>query len=127
MRSSSQAACASPRSRRAFTSASFLIYAHTDRLMLGYFHPEAVVGQFAVARNVIDARTGWLLWAGAAVGLHPHQAGSPIGDRAIAVVADIDVVQQRAQFEEVVPWCPSQVVMTGIAGGTFGGIRQRRF
>lgn len=39
----------------AFSSASFLVYAHTDRLMLGAFHPEAVVGQFAVARNVIDA------------------------------------------------------------------------
>jgi len=39
----------------AFSSASFLIYAHTDRLMLGAFDSEAVVGQFAVARNVIDA------------------------------------------------------------------------
>lgn len=39
----------------AFSSASFLIYAHTDRIMLGAFHDEAVVGQFAVARNVIDA------------------------------------------------------------------------
>ena len=39
----------------AFSSASFLIYAHTDRLMLGLFHEPAVVGQYAVARNVIDA------------------------------------------------------------------------
>jgi O-antigen/teichoic acid export membrane protein len=39
----------------AFSSASFLIYAHTDRLMLGAFDTEAVVGQFSVARNVIDA------------------------------------------------------------------------
>jgi len=39
----------------AFGSASYLIYSHTDRLMLGFFHDDATVGQFSVARNVIDA------------------------------------------------------------------------
>jgi PST family polysaccharide transporter len=39
----------------ALSTASFLVYAHTDRLMLGWFSSEAVVGQFSVARNVLDA------------------------------------------------------------------------
>lgn len=39
----------------AFGSASYLVYAHTDRLMLGWFVDTAAVGQFAVARNVLDA------------------------------------------------------------------------
>ncbi len=39
----------------AFGSASFLIFSHTDRLMLGWFWNESTVGQFAVARNVLDA------------------------------------------------------------------------
>lgn len=39
----------------AFGSASYLLYAHTDRLMLGWFVDAAAVGQFAVARNVLDA------------------------------------------------------------------------
>jgi O-antigen/teichoic acid export membrane protein len=39
----------------AFGSASFLIFSHTDRLMLGWFRDEATVGQFSVARNVLDA------------------------------------------------------------------------
>ena len=39
----------------AFASASFLIYSHTDRLMLGWMHGPELVGQFGVARNVIDA------------------------------------------------------------------------
>jgi PST family polysaccharide transporter len=39
----------------ALSSASYLIYSHTDRLMLAYFHDTSVVGQFAVARNVLDA------------------------------------------------------------------------
>lgn len=39
----------------AFGSASFLVFSHTDRLMLGWFQDEATVGQFAVARNVLDA------------------------------------------------------------------------
>lgn len=39
----------------ALGSASFLIYAHTDRLMLAWFHDAAAVGQFGVARNVLDA------------------------------------------------------------------------
>jgi len=39
----------------ALGSASFLVYAHTDRLMLAWFHDAAAVGQFGVARNVLDA------------------------------------------------------------------------
>lgn len=39
----------------AFASASFLIYSHTDRLMLGWMHGPELVAQFGVARNVIDA------------------------------------------------------------------------
>jgi O-antigen/teichoic acid export membrane protein len=39
----------------AFGSASFLIYAHTDRLMLAWLRDAAAVGQFGVARNVLDA------------------------------------------------------------------------
>ncbi|HEX9639944.1 MAG TPA: oligosaccharide flippase family protein [Candidatus Krumholzibacteria bacterium] len=39
----------------ALSSASYLIYSHTDRLMLAYFHDTSLVGQFAVARNVLDA------------------------------------------------------------------------
>lgn len=39
----------------AFGSASYLVYAHTDRLMLGWFVDTAAVGQFAVARNILDA------------------------------------------------------------------------
>jgi O-antigen/teichoic acid export membrane protein len=39
----------------AFASASFLIYSHTDRLMLGWIHGPELVAQFGVARNVIDA------------------------------------------------------------------------
>lgn len=39
----------------ALSSASFLVFAHTDRLMLGWFHDTSAVGQFAVARNVVDA------------------------------------------------------------------------
>lgn len=39
----------------AFASASFLIYSHTDRLMLGWLRGPEQVGQFGVARNVIDA------------------------------------------------------------------------
>lgn len=39
----------------AFAGASFLIYSHTDRLMLGWMHGPELVAQFGVARNVIDA------------------------------------------------------------------------
>ncbi len=39
----------------ALASASFLVFAHTDRLMLGWMRDTAEVGQFAVARNVLDA------------------------------------------------------------------------
>jgi O-antigen/teichoic acid export membrane protein len=39
----------------ALSSASFLVYAHTDRLMLARLADPATVGQFGVARNVIDA------------------------------------------------------------------------
>lgn len=50
----------------AFASASFLIYAHTDRLMLGWMHGPELVAQFGVARNVIDAAlfpTAALTWS----------------------------------------------------------------
>jgi len=39
----------------AFASASYMIYAHTDRLMIGWMHGPAPVAQFGIARNVIDA------------------------------------------------------------------------
>ena len=39
----------------ALASASFLVYSHTDRLMLGWMHGPELVAQFGVARNVIDA------------------------------------------------------------------------
>jgi len=36
-------------------TASYLIYSHTDRLMIAWFDDSSGVGQFAVARNVLDA------------------------------------------------------------------------
>jgi O-antigen/teichoic acid export membrane protein len=60
--------------------ALFLIYSHTDRLMLGWMHGPELVAQFGVARNVIDAALfpvialTWSLRPGL---VRAHRAGGP--------------------------------------------------
>jgi O-antigen/teichoic acid export membrane protein len=68
----------------ALASASFLIYSHTDRLMLGWMHGPELVAQFGVARNVIDAALfpvialTWSLRPGL---VRAHRAGGPAAMR----------------------------------------------
>ena len=68
----------------ALASASFLIYMHTDRLMLGWLHGPELVAQFGVARNVIDAAlfpAAALTWSLRPMLVRAHGAGGPAAMR----------------------------------------------
>jgi len=68
----------------ALASASFLVYQHTDRLMLGWIHGPELVAQFGVARNVIDAAlfpAAALTWSLRPVLVRARRLGGPAAMR----------------------------------------------